>query len=458
MSISNEEGGIDYQANIFSVKRILIIGTVFVSIVIVLNRFARYIFNNLRWFDCTRYWPTCISLLRIPGQFQIITAVVSLLFFSLSVIFLTKKRYRIMPVILIGLTLVITTNMIQGWNSGFITPIAGRSTNSHQYYHDAIRINRPIDFLSNYAQMQDELCVHSKTHPPGAVLAIYYLNVVLRFPALISIAMACISVSLTAIFLYKIVLLKINDKASAGYITFLYLLIPAVQIYILASIDSLVAAFMIGSLYYYISSRSVFRLGAALLFLILSSFLSFGFVFILPVMLIYDVITRRSMKGFVLITVSLILFYLLVYLLSGFNYSDSFYIASKLENPGGFYLSNDPLSYIFTRIESVLEILIFLGPFIFVLLWRGLKNFGNRKLELTTLSLIAISVFILMLLTGTYRTGETARIGLYLYPYLIFPVALLLKEMKLSETNKIKLLALTFVQSIMMQLLSDYFW
>ena len=99
----------------------------------------------------------------------------------------------------------------------------------------------------------------------------------------------------------------------------------------------LIAAFLTGSLYFYLKPRSVLNSGCVLIFLILSSFLTFGFVFILPVMLGYDIIGKRNLRRFVLITVSLILFYLLFYLLSGFNYIDSVIIASKLENPGGFY-------------------------------------------------------------------------------------------------------------------------
>lgn len=75
----------------------------------------------------------------------------------------------------------------------------------------------------------------------------------------------------------------------------------------------------------------------------------------------------------------------------------------------------------------------FFGPFLLILLWRGLKILREEKLVLLLLSLIGIIILLLMFLAGTYETGETARGCLYIYPFLIFPVGFYLKSINISD-------------------------
>ena len=74
--------------------------------------------------------------------------------------------------------------------------------------------------------------------------------------------------------------------------------------------------------------------------------------------------------------------------------------------------------------------------------------------------LVISAIFFLLFLfsLGVYQTGETARGALYIYPFLIFPVALYLNEMDFSLAEKNKLLILVFVQAIIMQLIGYYKW
>jgi hypothetical protein len=57
-----------------------------------------------------------------------------------------------------------------------------------------------------------------------------------------------------------------------------------------------------------------------------------------------------------------------------------------------------------------------------------------------------------MLLTGAFRTGETARIALFIYPLLLMP--LLEKDSIISK----KLLLFVGIQTIFMQTIANYFW
>ncbi|MCH8288217.1 MAG: hypothetical protein IID12_03800 [Candidatus Marinimicrobia bacterium] len=64
----------------------------------------------------------------------------------------------------------------------------------------------------------------------------------------------------------------------------------------------------------------------------------------------------------------------------------------------------------------------------------------------------------MMFLAGAYRIGESARAAMFIYPYLLFPVISHLKEINAEMYERNQLLALVFVQALVMQLFGDYFW
>ena len=148
----------------------------------------------------------------------------------------------------------------------------------------------------------------------------------------------------------------------------------------------------------------------------------------------------------------------MLYFATGFNYINSFFIASQLENTHGFLLFHDPLSYVFSRIESVLEILIFFGPFLMIAAVRGLPALKKNHPDLFLLTLLGTGSLMMMFLAGAYRIGESARAAMFIYPYLLFPVISHLKEINAEMYERNQLLALVFVQALVMQLFGDYFW
>jgi hypothetical protein len=63
-----------------------------------------------------------------------------------------------------------------------------------------------------------------------------------------------------------------------------------------------------------------------------------------------------------------------------------------------------------------------------------------------------------MLLMGVYRTGETARAALFIYPFLFIPIVIYLKSQSLSQHERDLLASLVFGQTMIMQLIGNYFW
>jgi hypothetical protein len=191
-----------------------------------------------------------------------------------------------------------------------------------------------------------------------------------------------------------------------------------------------------------------------------ASFLTFGACFLVPVMVGFEVVCRRSIVRSAVIGASAAAIYLAMGRFGGFNYLAAFHTASALENPGGFLLWADPLSYVMTRLENVAEILLFFGPFLLVLAVRGWKaaRAGDGYRDLCVLTALGTGTLLAMFATGAFRTGETARACLFIYPYLLLPVATWL-DARRAEPGEAKQLAwLVFGQALLMQTIGGYFW
>jgi hypothetical protein len=149
-----------------------------------------------------------------------------------------------------------------------------------------------------------------------------------------------------------------------------------------------------------------------------------------------------------------------IHWVTGFDYLEAFRTASALENPDGFRLIAKPVHYLVTRVIDVTEIVLFLGPYLLVFGFRGFRQGWRewRSNELLLLSAAACLTLLAMFLTGAFKTGETARACLFIYPYLIFPVAQYLASRNVGSQDKDLLLYLTFGQTVIMQTLGRYFW
>jgi hypothetical protein len=149
---------------------------------------------------------------------------------------------------------------------------------------------------------------------------------------------------------------------------------------------------------------------------------------------------------------------IVVYALTGFNYVESFLLASEIESAkygGGLYMMSAPLSYAITRIENVGGIILFFGPYCTFIAYKGarlptesLVKFGWYA-GIVTLALFAV---------GTPRTGETARIFLLLLPFMLLFVANYFSHERLGFREWKQLAALVWVQAVLMQLFGNYLW
>lgn len=422
-------------------------------------------------------WPLWGTLVT-PSLQGIIIASGAILLLLGFILILRRNEYKLPTfsiLVAAGLFLIFLTSLIQGWSVGIESTIGGMS----EIYWDASSVLNPISFISNFNTLQASLSLHAQTQPPGAVLVIYLFNLIFQEPAFIAIGLSVITGVFSAFFLnglYK----QLFDNENAKYGAFLYLLLPAIQVYYLANIYAIVATLAAGALYFYFHSNQILKLVGVFVCIFLGTFVTFLFVYIPLVLLIYEVLrSLQSSRGkavskrfvdlissigpIILIGIGVVLVYLFLSIGLGFNYVEAFLYASSLENPNGFMLLASPGEYIITRLQDILDIVVFFGPFLAVFAYEGIKsmrmNLSDKKTMMSyNLTLASIISLLLLFLTGAPKKGETARICMFALPLFLIPVLYYLSTSGFSRKEKMKLLLLVFGQAVIMQLIATYIW
>jgi hypothetical protein len=149
-----------------------------------------------------------------------------------------------------------------------------------------------------------------------------------------------------------------------------------------------------------------------------------------------------------------------------FNYITSFITAVAAETAQGWELITNTSEYISSRIKNIMDILMFFGPVLIVLFYKGFKSLKNeRSLSATSAQLYhlvsaAVITLLLIFVLGAYDHGETARAAMFIYPFLLIPVAIYMNNYKgrISRSEFGLLLLVVFGQSIIMQLIGFYIW
>lgn len=461
------------DSRLFTWRQVLIYTTVFVGVVIVMQRVLRYVSERVVAFDNPYYWPVSIFGPRFPSLRDLIVAATVTIAFFLFFRLLDAKRFNVWLSIVFGVVLIAGLNFIHGLDVGYYAPIAGDaqtgvlttySLNGQEYYHDALPITDPVDFFRRYNEIQPTLHSHAHTHPPGAVLTFYFLTKLFRDPAIIAFVIMVLATIPTIFFFYRLVRTELSDE-TARYMAFLLVLLPAVQIYYLATLDALIVALLTGVLYLFCFGRGNRSVAGAMVLLTGSFLLTFVSLFILPVLVGFDLIVRRSLKRSMNVIGGMVGAHVLLYFLTGYDAWHVFREASHYENPNGFMLFVDPVNYLFTRVEDVSEILFFFGPFLLVLMIRGFRKKFQlhplaelRQRPLLVLTVLACTSLLGMYAVGAWRTGETARACAYIYPYLLFPVGYYLEDAEVESSGRLQLAALVFLQSVGMQVFGTYHW
>ena len=375
-----------------------------------------------------------------------------------------RMRDGILQAWLVGLAFILLGNMIQGSvYPAFKLPVIG---SQFQYYNDALKIKSWTDWLANFNADQAGLFLHSRTHPPFAVLFHYMLIQVLGNRPLQVAAVIIFFASLSIPIVSRAFAeLGLGPEAGNG-LAILFGLLPAVNIYTAVSLDAIVmtacAVFLLGMLM--LIRRPGYSLLGLTLFvagILLMNLLTFAGAFAFAVGAVVgglEWLAKRGRRILGATALGVLLFGLVIWGLAAFghyNHVQAFFAASRLENPDGFQAVADPLNYVLTRLEGAGEIAFFFSIGCLALSFRGQPgpwSAADVAGDASRIVLAGTAVLGLMLVAGINPVGETARTCLFIYPFLM------LFFFGNDGLKTRDLMVLAGLQTMLMQLLSTYFW
>jgi len=384
-----------------------------------------------------------------------------LLFFAVR----SVRRLAVPWVLVLSSALVLSGNLIQGdFSSAFVRPFTATTV---QYYHDAARVGAPLLWLRSFNESQVHLLCHSRTHPPFAVLI---HSVFLSLGGITGLSCAFVVLSLTQIPLFYVTARALllhhcedgrSAKDAAKALTLVYSVLPAVNIYSVICLDALIAvAFLIALLGLVLTDRKLNVPNVAILTagFSLANALTFGGTFLIAVLGIVGLYRAVRSRSYNLLIGSLATFSFGILLIVAahrffqYDHLRAFFTAARLENPDGFRLLSDPIGYLGTRVEGLAEILLFLGVGVLGILMREFPRVMHADGRIGLLSVSGIVVFLLMLASGAFPTGETARCCLFIYPYLLICGSR-------SSFSVLRDMAVwAGIQTAFMQTIGNYFW
>jgi len=280
----------------------------------------------------------------------------------------------------------------------------------------------------------------------------------------VSLVVGIGSLALSALLLYRL-LATYYPRDVAQYTTYLFVLLPAVQIYYLTSLDALITVAALGAIYCFTRDSPAVATFGTLACLFVAASQTFMTVFLGPLLIGLALLRRDRVAPLVVIGVASLGIYVFVNVVLGYDYIASFLTASHQQNPNGFFPLVEPLRYLTTRVEDIAEIVLFLTPVLAVLavrgtrvLWRSARGLSRIDREPLVIFGLAAGSLLGLFVVGVYHTGETARGALFIYPFLLIPVAAAIRAADPTRRREALLAAAVFGQTLLMQLVGDYLW
>jgi len=449
----------------FSTKKIILILFFYIFSILFCNLFIKNsfiilgdVFNESN-LDYYASWPLDM-LLKIPFitvSFAKNLALYHLLFSIVIIVLLFILIHKIKHItenhiffLCFIFAVLVSSNLIHGYERGFLqTPIKG---------YLGIEDISIIDFLSTYEYQQrlgftDNEHYVRYTHPAGEMILMGLLHSIFLNHGVMSFFIGLFSLIITYYAFFHLLQYFTLDNTVSFLASGCLISLPAIQIHYIASTDAITSTILLYLLYSFEAKKTThinIFINSLLLFSAL--IISFGSVFILPILAILVFFNKKFIEIGSIFGLVILYFFTLSFIFD-YNYVQSFLLASKIENPTGFTLLSTPINYFLTRTESVLTILFYSSPFLLYLGYQGVTTmlkFDKYK-RLLVITASGISILLLELAAGTYRTGETARTCMFIYPYLTIPAAIFLNENRFILTEKKTLIFLIVLQTIILQ-------
>ena len=370
---------------------------------------------------------------------------------------LNKKRPNFFQVFLLGFVLVITINFLKSGSTFYDSLKDGNN-----YYQDSLKIEDLKKFLSGFDSHIYYYNLHTRTHPPGPVILHYFLNKIgLNQIIFSSLMMILLSMAV----LFPISKIAIIFKNPYKFLILLLFSSPGFLIYSATCMDTVFATLVSLAFYFILRLRkkvSAVNVVLAAITAFLALFFSYAAVIIPFFSLFLIILSKFKSKKFILSQLAVYpvvgLIYLFLFFITGFKPIASFFSSRTFNSmlmPDIFMTFK---RYIYSVGANFVEYIIFLGLPIFALFLLNLILLVKKRKTTINFSfyLAFLTPMVLLNFLGVYKTGpwsgETGRIWFFLTP-------LIISGIKIKNENLLKIASfLSFFQTVIMQLLLNFFW
>ncbi len=309
----------------------------------------------------------------------------------------------------------------------------------NEYYGDVPKVNEigPITFLRDYAKPEvfTKLSGHGQTHPPGGALFLWIISKIFGY-SLLSASLA--SICFTSLTVIPIALLArdLHGESVGRYALALFLITPNFVMFTTTSMDGPFSVFPIVSVYLFYKALRTHAIlyailtGIALGFAMLMTYATvFIGVFFGSVALLTLIVNREQFKHqlkVILIAAGVFAaFYLLMFLLTGFNFFEVLWAAVKKDERGMGTGYESIGRYFHLSIANLFAFLIGIGiPMTTVWIRQIVRTIRHtRSGEAIDTYVIGYLIALLGITFSTLFTMEVERIWIFMIPFIVIPVA-----------------------------------
>jgi hypothetical protein len=367
----------------------------------------------------------------------------------------------------------VTTAMMDGSPKAIWKPFDWPGS---EYFSDVPAVRGVGQFLHGYVQNLYHYSIHTRTHPPGAVLILYFVARALG-PGIAVAAWSAVFITATAVAPFYLLVRRLAGRQTASIALALYAAAPSLVLFGATSMDGVFLAAMLWSTYFL--HRAIVQPGmgnsiAVGMVLAASLMLSYVTVCVGVMMFLYAILElapNRKQLGavagsFAVCAIVIVLCLAILYGVTGFNYLACFRASRFYDH---YAMRTSHLSfprYLDISFSNLIAFLIGVGFPVVVLWWKQTVRSVLGRTPADRFNLAGVASVLIFSFAGLF-THETERIWLFFVPVGLLAAASWIgraggEGFALRGSLERRLLewtmALTFMQTWLMQLLLFTIW
>lgn len=359
-------------------------------------------------------------------------------------------------VISIGFFLAISISvaMIDGYRevSGQHLPVflEPYTRTRYEYYGDVPRVDQVglLSFMRHYAKPElfSTLSGHAQTHPPGGILFLWIISKLFGYNLLAASLGSVLFTSLTVIPIYLLAK-ELYDETIGRYALALFLITPNFVMFTGTSMDGPFSLFPILSLYLFyrgiFSGKARFygfltgiSLSCGLLMTYSTVFIGLFFNVVMLLTLIVDRSRfRRTLTLLLIAGITFIVFYLLMFLFTGFNLLEALQVSIRKDTAALGTGYETIGRYFHLSVGNLFAFFIGVGiPMTTVWLRQVVLTIQDRRHgKPIHIYIVGYLISLLVIAFSTLFTMEVERVWIFMAPFIVIPVAKHLSQRGLAD-------------------------